>query len=142
MNIFVKNNREVPSQIIDRILNAPCMKGTWIAGCYPEILGRWHFKGIGNNKRLPLLIKRAKHVPNTVRNPGANTLVWSRVEALEVPAISRYLRPKIANSGLLYCRNVLQNKQVATSEDSVKSRRSVEKSWYFQNGLTYPNKIS
>ena len=49
---------------------------------------------------------------------------------------------KMVNSRLFYTRQVLQNKQIATSNNKMKNHRSVRITCYFKNGLAYPNENS
>ena len=65
-------------------------------------------------------------------------LVGLRGKVPKAPTILRYLKPKIANSGLFYTRQVTQNESIAASKD-IKEK---EKFCYLKNKLTYLNKNS
>ena len=66
-------------------------------------------------------------------------MVGPRGEAQKTLSISRYSRPKIANSGLFYTSQVLQNKKFATAKDSMIDHQLVDKCCYFQIEFTYTN---
>ena len=69
-------------------------------------------------------------------------LVGLRGEVPKAPTILRYLKPKIANSGLFYTRQVTQNESIAASKDIKKDFQLKEKFCYLKNKLTYLNKNS
>ena len=67
-------------------------------------------------------------------------LVGSKGKAPRAATILRYL--KITNFGLFYTRRVTQNKDIATSKDTMKDCQPEEKFYCLKNKLTYPNKHS
>lgn len=90
-----------------------------ISGHYPKILGRLCFDGIGKNVSKSLLSQSAKHAPNAQG-------LWHVCDTLSSRAPEKSLNPqlssdlKIANFGLFYTRQVLQNKHIVTLKDTKK----------------------
>ena len=98
--------------------------------CYPEILRKWRFTGIGKN----------------VSASAFSMLLWPIMQVCETPKrrsrgeALRYWRPENIVLGFSIPGNYSKIKQIAASKCTMVNCWTVENFFYFKNGLFYPNK--